>query len=204
MARNESFIKETENRQAKEKSTAKAAVAQSTEQKKTSNGLFPSLSSGGRTYITVAGIPVAVCLDFSYAVVMDQEEVRTIDNQLPVDINIGQIKINGKLSRFVDPDGSLEQKGLFHTMQASLHQPIVEILVQDANGNSMFFCKGMFVSMDARYSLGQLSVNSVNFVGIQYQHWAYQEFVPYNSKSLISKANAQLNNLKNRLKGFGL
>ena len=143
--------------------------------------VFPSLSSGGRTFVTVAGKPVAVCLGFSCSVVMDYDEVRSIDSQLPWDIMTNQIRITGKLSKFIDPEDSLDAGGLFSTIQSNLHQPFVEILVQDANGTSQFFAKGMFVSFDANFAVGQLSVTSATFVGVLYQNNTYQKFVPYPS-----------------------
>lgn len=164
-------------------------------------GLFPSMSSGARTFITVNNQPIAMCLDFSYNIAAEYEEIRTIDSHLPYDINIGQVKISGRLTKLVNPDSSMEAEGLFHTMQSILHQPIVEMLVQDANGNTQFFCKGMFVSMESRVALGQLTVASANFVGIQYQNWVYQEFKPYDAASGPSKL---LDKFKKAIKGFGV
>ena len=164
---------------------------------------LPSLSSGGRTFVTVAGKPVAVCLGFSCSVVMDYEEVRSIDSQLPWDIMTNQIRITAKLNKFIDPESSLEAGGLFSTIQSNLHQPFVEILVNDADGNPQFFAKGMFVSMDANFAVGQLSVTSATFVGILYQNNVYQKFVPYPTDP-ISKALKAAKNAMKKLSTFGL
>lgn len=171
---------------------------------KSSNGLdsFPALSSGGRTFVTIAGKPAAVCLEFSYSVTTDYEEIRTVDSQLPWDIMPGQIKISGTLTRFVDPESSFEADGMFATMQSSLHQPFVELLVQDSNGIAQFFCKGMFVSMNAKYAVGQLTINSATFVGIQYQHYVYQEFTAY-PNDFASELNRKLNEFKKNLSEYG-
>lgn len=168
---------------------------------KGASGLFPALSTGARTFITVNNLPLALCLDFSYSISADHEEVRTIDSHLPYDVNIGQVKISGRLTKIVNPDSSMEAEGLFHTMQSILHQPIVEMLVQDANGNTQFFCKGMFVSMESRVAMGQLTVASASFVGIQYQNWVYQEFKPYDEA--LGGINKALGKFKKALSGTG-
>lgn len=164
------------------------------------NKIYPMVASGARAFIQVNNRPIALCLDFSYSITADIEEIRTIDNHLPYEININQVQIRGKLTKLVNPDSSMEADGLFHTMQSIIHQPIVEIAVTDANGNVQFFCKGMFVSMESRIALGQLTVASANFVGIQYQGHAFQGFKPYEPKSGLNDA---LSKFKKLIKGIG-
>jgi hypothetical protein len=153
--------------------------------------VYPMLASGARAFVQVNNTPLALCLDFSYSITADYEEIRTIDNHLPYEVNINQVRIQGKLTKLINPDSSMEAEGLFHTMQSIIHQPIVEILCTDANGNVQFFCKGMFTSMETRVAMGQLTVASANFVGIQYQNWVFQNFKPYDKNSSAGGAIAK-------------
>lgn len=165
---------------------------------------FPNMSSGSRSYIQVAGKPLALCMDFNYQITAETEEIRTIDTNLPWDVSIGQIRISATLRKFVHPDTSFEKEGLFHTMQSFIHQPFIEILVQDVNGNAQFYTKGMFTSVQGQFSRGNLTVRSANFVGVAYQHWVFQEFTPYPEQNELTKINKKLKQIQNKIRGFGV
>jgi hypothetical protein len=164
---------------------------------------YPSFSSGSRTFIQVGGKNIAVALEFSYSITAETEEIRTIDSSFPWDIAINQVKITGTMRKIVDPESSFEAEGLFHTMQSIVHQPYVEILVQDANGYAQFFARGMFTSVQSAFVKGQLTTRSANFVGVAYQHWAYQEFTPYPPETALSKAAKSLKKISGALGKFG-
>ena len=144
-------------------------------------GLFPLYGSGARSYVRVAGTPIAVCQSFSWRVVADTSEIRTIDTNLPWDLVFNQISITANLSELMDPRGSLESQGLFHTIQSFIHQPFVEMQVLDAIGSNLFFARGAFVGMNGAVNTGQLSRFSVDFKGVAYQHNVFQQFKPYSN-----------------------
>lgn len=149
--------------------------------------LFPTYSTGARSYIRVGGKPVAVAMDFRWQISSSASEIRTIDTNLPWDLVPNQITISASLSKFVDPSKSLEGEGLFHTIQSMIHQPYVEMQALDASGHSIFFARGMFTGMNGNIARGQLSTWGANFQGVAYQHNVFQEFRPYND-SLIQNA----------------
>ena len=158
----------------------------------------PQLHTGARSFIQVAGKPLALCQDFNYSVTADVEEIRTIDTHLPWDLSIGQIRVKATLRKLLHPDSSLETEALFHTVQSFIHANNVEIMIQDgATGNAPFFSRGMFVSCNGQYSAGKLVNFSVEFVGVTYQHWVYQTFKPY------PKDPGGLAGVAKNLKGFG-
>jgi len=164
----------------------------------------PELSSGGRTFIQIGGKPLILAMDFNYTITAETEEIRTIDTNLPWDVAIGQIKISGTLRRFVHPDDSAEANGLFHTMQSFIHQPYVELLLQDANGNTLLYAKGMFTGITGQISRGQMTTQSATFTGVAYQQWAYQEFKPYSDKGFLSGISSGLKGIQKSLSGVGL
>lgn len=143
------------------------------------NQYFPLYNTGARAFITINNKPVAVCLSLSYSIQVDTDEVRTIDTHLPWDIHINQITVRGTLRRLVNPEGSQESDSLFHTIQSAIHAPIVEMLVQDASGTTLFFTKGMFHSIEGQIQLGQMTINNIGFKGTMYQNHVYQKFKPY-------------------------
>ena len=146
---------------------------------------FPLYSTGARSFITVNGRPVAVCMSMSYSIRIDAEEVRTIDSHLPWDIHVNQISISATLRRLVNPEKSQESDGLFHTIQSALHSPMVEMLVQDASGTTLFFTRGIFNGRDAQMSLGQMTINTLSFQGSLYQGNVAQKFKPYSEDGFL-------------------
>jgi len=155
-----------------------------------SHGQFPTYSSGARAYVRVAGIPITVAQSFTWRVVA---ETKTCDANTAWDIAINQISITANLSELIDPSGSLGSQALFFTIQSAIHQPMVELQVQDAIGSSLFFSRGMFIGMNGSIRIGALSTYSVDFKGIAWQDNIAQAFKPYSnlgvSKSLKSAKN---------------
>lgn len=171
------------------------------------NKTYPKYSTGARTFIQVAGKPLALAMEFNYNITAEAEEIRTIDSSFPWDIVVGQVKIAGTLKKIVDPDTSFESEGLFHTMQSIIHQPMIEILVQDVNGNAQFFARGMFTGVQGSFIRGQASVRSATFVGVAYQHWAYQPFTPYGSdpaQDAAIQAQKESNELVRTMSRYGM
>lgn len=166
------------------------------------NRYFPLYSSGARAFITINNAPVAVCLSLSYSIQIDTDEVRTIDTHLPWDIHVNQITVRGVLRRLVNPEKSQESDALFHTIQSAIHAPIVEMLVQDASGTTLFFTKGMFHAIDAQVQLGQMTINSIQFKGTMYQNNVYQKFDPYPAQDKFGSSLRKLNKGLNRLGKF--
>jgi hypothetical protein len=181
------------------------AQAQTTKIKDELNGLnpaplkYPQFSTGARTFIQVAGKPLTLAMEFSYSITAETEEIRTIDTSFPWDIAVGQVKITGTLRKIVHPESSAEEQGLFHTMQSIIHQPYVEIMIQDADGSTQFFARGMFTGIQAAFVRGQVTVQSATFVGVAYQHWAYQEFQAYSKNN---KATNAVNEYKKQVSKF--
>lgn len=153
---------------------------------------YPQFSTGARTFIQVAGRPLTLAMEFNYTITAETEEIRTIDTSFPWDIAVGQVKISGVLRKIVHPESSAEEQGLFHTMQSIVHQPYVEILVQDADGSAQFFARGMFTAIQGGFVRGQVTVQSATFVGVAYQHWAFQEFKAYSEQNTLDKLSSGL------------
>lgn len=165
------------------------------------NNKFPQYSSGSRSYISVKGLPIAVCMNMSWSVDTSYEEVRTIDTQLPWDISLGQISVKANLSQIIDPDTSAESQAIFSTMAQNMHQPFVTLEVYDKLGARLFYSKGMFVSMNSQMTVNGLSTRSVSFVGIVYAHNVDQKFVPYSPQGKISSLNDALNKATGAITG---
>lgn len=187
-------------------STFSAQQQQLAEAAKGVNKTYPRYSTGARTFIQVAGKPLALAMEFNYTVTAETEEIRTIDTSFPWDIVVGQVKITGTLRKIVDPDTSFESEGLFHTMQSIIHQPMIEILVQDVNGNAQFFSRGMFTGVQSGFVKGAVTIRSANFVGVSYQHWAYQPFTPYPTgvSAMALKTQQAANKLARTMSRYGL
>jgi|GEM_PF-4745626 len=52
---------------------------------------------------------------------------------------------------------------------------------------SMFFCRGMFTSITGNATLGQLSNIGATFLGVAYQHYVSQAFVPYGASYIAQE-----------------
>lgn len=168
-------------------------------------GLFPTYSTGARSYIRVGGKPIAVCMDFRWQISAQATEIRTIDTNLPWDLVPNQIIVNATLNQIIDPRSSLETQALFHTIQSTVHQPYVEMQVLDAGGQSLFFARGMFTGVSGQIARGQLSTWSATFQGVAYQHNVFQEFVPYDASMLqgtLDEVNDALGKLSSLTGGF--
>lgn len=161
------------------KALAEAYVEARERAKKHPGNQIPIYNTGARSFIRVAGKPIGVCQDFRWQINAQASEIRTIDTNLPWDMVPNQILITASLSQIIDPSGSLESQGLFHTIQSMIHQPYVEMQVLDAAGYSIFFARGMFTGMNGQIARGQPSTWGANFQGVAYQHNVFQEFKPY-------------------------
>jgi hypothetical protein len=164
--------------------------------------LFPKHSSGARSYIKLAGKPLAVCQDFRWQVSAPATEIRTIDTHLPWDSVVNQMSITATLSQIIDPSTSAESQGLFHTIQSVIHQPFVEIQALDVSGSTLFFARGMFTSVNGSISRGQLSSINATFQGVMYQGNVYQEFEPYTESELLGKLESAVGSVYKNLKKF--
>lgn len=140
---------------------------------------LPKYASGARTLIRIGGKPIGVALDFKWSVSAQATEVRTIDTNLPWDLVPNQIMIAGTLNQIMDPLDSLEKYAIFSTMQAMIHQPLVELQLLDVQGVSIVLMRGMFTGVSGSMSHGQLMNISANFQGVLWQHNVAQEFTPY-------------------------
>jgi len=147
-------------------------------------GQLPKFSSGARSYIRVGGKPLGVALDFRWQISAQATEVRSIDTNLPWELVPNQINISATLSQIIDPSTSNEAQGTFHTIQSMVHQPYVELQIQDASGYSVFFARGMFTGVSGQVSRGQMSTTSATFQGVLYQHNVFQNFTPYPGQPL--------------------
>lgn len=184
--------------------SAQAQITQIKEVWKNKPLRYPQFSTGARTFIQVGGKPLTMAMEFNYSVTAEVEEIRTIDTSFPWDISVGQVKVSGTLKKIVHPETSAEAEGLFHTMQSIIHQPYVEILVQDADGSAPFFARGMFTAIQAGFARGQITVQSVTFTGVAYQHWAHQDFIPYSDGGILGGLLSGVKNFTSGLSKFGL
>lgn len=157
-------------------------------------GSLPFWSSGARSFIRLGGKPLAVCTDFRWQVAYVATPIQTIDTPHAWDIDIGQATINASLNKFLDPTEGPEANGLFHIMQAAVHQPLVEMQVLDALGTSIFFARGMFYEVNGGVARGALTTLTAKFIGTVYQHYVTQQFKPY---SLAATASGFIGNLQN-------
>jgi hypothetical protein len=146
--------------------------------------LTPFYSTGARAFIKLAGKPLGVCQNITWQVSYQATPVHTIDSVHPWDIDVGAITIKASLSQIMDPTKGAEADALFSTMQAAIHQPMVEMQVLDTGfGTCLFFARGMFTSISGVVARGSISTWNADFVGVAYQHYVSQTFKPYNSLS---------------------
>ena len=66
---------------------------------------------------------------------------------------------------------------------------------------SMFFARGMFTAVSGNATLGQMSMLSATFVGVAYQHYVSQAFVPYGASYVAQQALAEAQSLASTLSG---
>lgn len=168
----------------------------------TSKPNLPRYGSGARSLIRIGGKPIAVAQSFRWQISYNATPIHTLDSLFPWDIDIGQVRINGRLEQIIDPTDSAEANGLFHTMQSVLHQPLVEMQVLDALGTSIFFCRGMFIELNGSLQQGQLGIQSVTFIGVAYQNNVFQEFQPYTGVAgAADKLTSTVKNFTSKISG---
>ena len=156
-------------------------------------GIVPFYSTGARSLIRIGGRPVGICTSMSYNLSYNVEEIRTIDTNVPWDLDVGAASIRAQLSTIVDPTGGPEFYSLFATLASSVHQPMVEMQVLDAaTGTSIFFARGVFSSVSFNTAKGSLSSWSANFTGTYFQNYVSQTFVPYSAVGRLGKSLTNL------------
>jgi hypothetical protein len=144
-------------------------------------GQIPFYQSGARAFIKMGGKPLAVCQDFRWTVSYQPNPIYTIDTVQPWDIDVGPMSVNASLSQIMDPTKGPEVDHLLPIMSSAVHQPMIELQVLDKLGTSLFFARGMFLSVSGSIAKGAMSTFSAQFTGIAYQHYVAQSFKPYNS-----------------------
>lgn len=165
-------------------------------------GNTPYYSSGGRTLIKLGGSPLGIAQSFTWKVSYSGQTINTIDASEAWDIDVGRLNISGTLTNIIDPTKGPETDLLFATMRSAVHQPLVEIQALDASGTSVFFAKGMFISIDGNIGRGQLSNLSAGFLGTFYQNYSSQAFTPYNSVAgMADKISKNLKGLVSDISG---
>ena len=165
------------------------------------SGMLPYYSSGARALIKIAGRPIAVARRVRWSVTYSASPIHTVDSAHAVDIDVGQSQVQASLERFLDPNSSGETDYLFHTMQSVIHQPLVELQIIDRNGKSLFYAKGMFISMSGGTASNEMSSMSVSFLGIGYKNYVQQSFKPYDGPA-TSAAGAFMNGLTSLQSSF--
>lgn len=140
--------------------------------------LFPEYGTGARSVIYINDQKIGAALDVSYSVNIEHTEIRTIDSQLPWELIPGQISIEASLRRIVHPDTTVTQEHLFTIITAALHTPYASIKIQDRLGNTLFYAKGSFVSLQGQVAVGQVNIESVRFQGYYWRQNDAQLFIP--------------------------
>lgn len=163
-------------------------------------GKIPYYSTGARSYVRIGGKAVGVAQDIKWNVSYQSTPIYTIDSNFPWDIDIGSCSISATLNNFFDPTKGPEADNLLPIMKSSVHMPIVELQVLDASGTSLFFARGMFVSVSGNVAKGSISTISANFTGIAYQHYTSQSFNAY-SGAISGKVAAFTEALKGLTSG---
>jgi hypothetical protein len=156
---------------------------------------IPFYQTGARAFIKMGGRPLAVCQDFKWTVSFAANPIYTIDTVQPWDIDVGPMSVNASLSQIMDPTKGPEVDNLFPIMSSAVHQPLIELQVLDKLGTSLFFARGMFLSVSGNIARGQVSTISAQFTGIAYQHYVAQSFKPY--ESIAGGISGLANGLKN-------
>jgi hypothetical protein len=144
-------------------------------------GQLPFYQTGARAFIKIGGKPFAVCQDIRWQIAYSPNPIHTIDTLQPWDIDVGPMSVNASLTRIMDPTKGPEVDHLIPIMSSAAHQPYVELQVLDRLGTSLFFARGMFLSVSGNISKGAVSTLSAQFTGVAYQHYVSQSFKPYNS-----------------------
>lgn len=144
------------------------------------NGQVPFYVTGGRALLKVGGKPIGVAQKIRWNIDYTSTPINTIDASHAWDIDVGQARIVAELGQVMDPTKGPEHDGIFHIMQAAIHQPLVEMQIIDrAFGTQYFFAKGMFVGVSGGVQVGQVGNWQAKFVGVAYQHYVNQGFKPY-------------------------
>lgn len=145
---------------------------------KNPTGTLPDYFTGARAKLMINGNTIGAALEVSWTVNSSIQEIRTIDNFLPVELVPGQMSIKATLKRVVDPRRTLGGDGLYPTIQSYLHQPYAQIEIRDRLGTTIFLAKGMFTDLQGSVSNGQLGIESLSFVGYYWRENVSQEFNP--------------------------
>lgn len=144
-------------------------------------GQIPFFQTGARAFIKIGGRALGVCTDIKWNVSYAANPIYTIDTVQPWDISVGPLSISASLNQIMDPTKGPEVDNLLPIMSSAVHQPFVEMQVLDKLGTSLFFARGMFLTVAGGISRGQISTYSATFTGVAYQHYVAQAFKPYNS-----------------------
>jgi len=158
-------------------------------------GQIPFYQTGARAFIKIGGRAQAVCQNIRWKINYTATPIHTVDSQFPWDIDVGAVSINASMTSIMDPTKGPEADGLFHIMQSSAHQPMVELQVLDKLGTSLFFARGMFVGVNGNVARGQMSTWDAQFIGVAYQHYVAQSFKPY--ESVAGATSTLLDGLQN-------
>lgn len=144
-------------------------------------GQIPFYQTGARAFIKIGGKPIAICQDFRWQVSFQPNPIYTIDTVQPWDIDVGPLAVSATLSQIMDPTKGPEVDHLLPIISSAVHQPLVELQVLDKLGTSLFFARGMFLSVSGSIARGAVSTFTATFTGVAYQHYVAQSFKPYNS-----------------------
>lgn len=160
-------------------------------------GISPSFASGSRSFIMLSGTPL-FCMSLNYSISIQTEELRTIDQYLPVDITNGQVSVKASLQGIIDPFDSFGKTIDFPIMASIGHKKLIELQIMDVNGVTQMLVRGMFISLSSGVRIGELCTWNAEFQGIMYQDNTYQNFIPYsnNKTDLLNKISSKLKSFK--------
>jgi hypothetical protein len=165
-------------------------------------GQTPFYSTGARAFIRIGGQAIGVAQSISWKVSYNGTMINTIDSIEAWDIDVGRLSVTASLAQIIDPTKGPETDAMFAVMRAAVHQPMVEMQVLDALGTTIFFARGMFLSISGNVARGQLSGINAEFTGTMYQHYSSQAFQPYGSVAgTASKLAGSLKKLASNLTG---
>lgn len=133
-------------------------------------------NTGARCVIKVNGRLVGFAFSVSWNVQTDNQEIRTIDEYLPVELAPNMVSVSGTLGTFVIPGRSATSELLQSNALSFIQNKYITIEISDSATGTLLFKtnKAVVTGQQTSIQAEQMSVTQLTWKAIGWQH----EFAP--------------------------
>lgn len=132
--------------------------------------------TGARCVVKVNGVLVGFAFSVSWNVQTENQEIRTIDEYLPVELAPSMISVSGTMGTFVIPGRSSTSERLQSNVLSFMMNKYITIEISDSATGTLLFKtnKAVITSQQTSIQSEQMSVTQLTWKAIGWQH----EFAP--------------------------